>query len=105
MIGAMRHRIEILGSSRMLDEIGGAGGTWTIIETMWAGLRHLTSTRDLSGGGDRRLRRIAATVRFRPWIALGQRIRFDGADFDIVSIETEDARERALTLVCEEVAS
>lgn len=104
MIGLMRHRIEILAPTRLPDDAGGAGLAWSVFETMWAGLRRLSSARDVAGGGDRRLRRVAATVRFRPWIRAGLRLRFDDADFEIVSVESDDARERALTLVCEERA-
>jgi head-tail adaptor len=102
VIGLLRCRIEILAPARLADGAGGAGLSWSVVETMWAGLRRLSAARDLAGEADRRLGRIAATVRFRPWIREGLRVRFEAADYEIVSVESDGGRERALILVCEE---
>ena len=104
MIGLLRHRIEVLAPARIPDEAGGAGLSWSPVETLWAGLRRLTPARDLAGGHDRCLRRIALIVHFRPWLRTGQRVRHDGAEYEIVAVESEAGRERALTLTCEERA-
>jgi head-tail adaptor len=104
VIGQLRHRVEILAPERLADGAGGARLAWTPVETLWAGLQHLPSVRDTSGARIRRLRRIAATMRWRPTIALGRRLRFDGALFDIVSVESEGGREPTVTLICEEAS-
>ena len=105
MIGLLRKRIDILAETRIADAAGGATSSWASVATIWAGLERLTSSRDLSGDGDRRLKRFAATIRFRTDIAPGGRVRFDGADYLVASVEGNDEKERRLTLVCEEIAS
>ena len=104
MIGALRNRIEILTPSRIADGAGGAAVDWLAGPSLWAAVERLASTRDFSGDRTRRLRRLAATVRYRNDIALGDRLRFDGAVYDITSIE-DGPDDRRLTLVCEEAAS
>jgi head-tail adaptor len=59
---------------------------------------------DGAGARDNRLRRIAATLRYRSNVRLGQRLRFAEADYDIVSVEITDGKERFMILVCEEAA-
>lgn len=103
MIGLLRKRIDILEASRTPDEAGGASLSWTPIETVWAGLERLSSTRDFAGDRAAHLRRIAATIRFRDGIALGARVRFEAVDYEIVSIESVGDKDRKLVLVCEEV--
>lgn len=103
MIGSMNRKIEFLTPSRSDDEGGGASLSWLPGPELWAKIERLTSTRDVTGDRNNRLRRIAATVRFRADIPLGQRVRFDGVEFEVVSIESED--DRRLTLICEEVLS
>lgn len=102
MIGRLRHRIEILAMSRTPDEAGGATLAWTPVETLWAGLQHLAASERNSASRIDRLKRVAATVRYRTNLTLGQRVRFADDDYDIVSIETADGAARFLTLVCEE---
>ena len=104
MTGLLRKRIEILKSTRVPDEAGGASRVWSPVEAVWAGLERLASTRDLTGAGGR-LRRLAVTIRWRNSIALGQRARIDGENFEIVSIESDDEKERRMTLICEETPS
>ena len=87
------------------DAGGGASHAWTTVETVWAGLARLSSVRDTLGGRGVKRRRIAATIRWRNDVAPGGRVRESGVDYEIVSIESDDGRERRMTLVCEEVAS
>jgi len=105
MIGALRHQVDLLTSSRIADGGGGAAIVTTISETVWANVERLTSTRNFAGDKRQRLRRIAVTIRFVTNLDLGNRIRFQDADYEIVSIEDGEAKERRLTLVCEEVLS
>lgn len=105
MIGALRHKIELLTPSRDDDEAGGAQVSWLPGPDTWARVERLTSVRDISGDRETRLKRIAATMRYRSDIVLGWRVRFDGADYEVVSMESDDGRDRRLTLVCEEVLS
>lgn len=102
MIGALRHKIELLTATRVDDEAGGASISWSAGPELWARIERLTSTRDLTGDRDNRLRRIAVSLRYRTDLALGQRVMFDGAQYETVSIESEDDRDRRLTLICEE---
>ena len=103
MIGALRHKIELLTLARVDDEAGGASLAWNAGAELWADVERLSSTRDFTGDRDNRLKRIAATIRFRADIALGQRLIFAGETYETVSIESEDGREKRLTLICEEV--
>jgi head-tail adaptor len=101
--GSLRHKVELLAAARTADEAGGASIAWSADAEIWARVERLTSTRDFSGDRDNRLKRIAVTVRWRAGLSLGARVRFEDADYEIVSIESDDGRERRVTLVCEEV--
>lgn len=105
MIGALRHKIELLTASRIEDEAGGASLVWAPGPDLWARVERLTSTRDFAGDRENRLKRIAVTIRFRSDVTLGQRLRFDSETYETVSMESDDAGEKRLTLVCEEVLS
>lgn len=105
MISALRHKIELLSASRTHDDGGGAVVSWAPGPELWARVERLTSTRDLAGDRENRLRRLAVTVRYRSDLILGHRIRLDSTNYEIVSIETGDERDRRLTLICEEVLS
>ncbi len=105
MIGSLKHKITLLTPVRHEDEAGGASIDYAPGTELWAQVERLTSTRDYAGERENRLKRIAATIRFRPNMALGLRISFAGDAYEVVSIESEDGRDRRLTLVCEEVLS
>ena len=105
MIGALRNRIELLTFTRFDDDAGGGSVVWLPGPEIWAEVTRLTSTRDIAGDRTRRLKRIAAAIRYRADIALGQRVKFDNDDYEVVSIENDDARGRRLTLICEEAPS
>ncbi|MEO0983273.1 MAG: head-tail adaptor protein [Pseudomonadota bacterium] len=102
MIGALRNRIELLTLSRADDGAGGAALDWLPGPEIWADVRALTSTRDIAGDRRRRLKRISAVIRQRADILLGQQLRFDNANYEVVSIESDEARRDRLTLICEE---
>lgn len=105
MIGQLRHRVDIRTRDLAPDGVGGGTPSWTTLETAWAGLTFLASSRNTQGGRDNRLRRIAATLRFRSNVRPGQRLRVDGTDYDILSMETTDGKERFMILICEETPS
>lgn len=102
MIGALRHRLQLLTLSRVDDGAGGAAVSWTPGPEIWADVQRLTSTRDFAGDKENRIRRISATLRARADIALGGQVAFDGVNYEVVSIENDDERGRRLTLICEE---
>jgi head-tail adaptor len=103
VIGDLRHRIDIRARILAQDEAGGAAAFWTNIASVWAGIVELSSLRTGAGARDNLLRRLAVTIRHRMDVKLGQRLRLtDGAEFDIVSIETTAGRERFLILIAEE---
>lgn len=101
MIGALRHKVEMLTPSRIDDNGGGAAIVWLPGPELWAQVERLTSTQDFAGDRSNRLKRIAATMRYRTDVMLGQRLRFDNTDYEVVSIEDEEPGRR-LTLICEE---
>jgi len=103
MIGELRHKITLLTSERISDGGGGADFTWSPAASLWARVVKLSSTQDFIGDSQRRLKRLAATIRKRDDIDTGMRVFFEGNFFEITSIETDDERERRVTLICEEV--
>ncbi|MEO1015282.1 MAG: head-tail adaptor protein [Pseudomonadota bacterium] len=105
MIGKLRHQIDLLDATRIADAGGGADVAWTPGPSVWARVERLTSS---SGGmGDRTtpFKRVSATIRPRAGLAIGGRFRFAGLDYEIVSIESDDARPPRVTLIGEEVSS
>ncbi|MCA8889001.1 MAG: head-tail adaptor protein [Parvularculaceae bacterium] len=104
MIGAFRYQIEILAETRMADEAGGASRAFAPTAQVWAAVELLPSVAAIGDDRARRLRRLSALVRSRMDWAIGGRIRFDGADYEIVSIESDDERGRRVFLICEEAA-
>lgn len=104
MIGALKHKVELQTPQRIFDNGGGSEVTWVAGPSFWARIERLTSSRDFSGDRSNRLQRIAAVIRYRSDISLGDRLRFDGAAYEIVSME-DDGEGKRRTLVCEEVLS
>lgn len=105
MIGALKHQVDRLEATFLSDGGGGVAASFGIAETVWANVERLTSTRNFAGDKRQRLRRLAVTIRFVTDIDLGDRIRFQEADYEIASIENGDTKDRRLTLICEEVLS
>ncbi len=103
MIGALRNRIELLTFTRFDDDAGGGAVVWLPGPEIWAEVTRLTAARDVAGDRTRRLKRIAAVIRHRSDIVLGQQVKFDGDNYEVVSIESDDPRARRITLVCEQV--
>ncbi|MEM8935288.1 MAG: phage head closure protein, partial [Pseudomonadota bacterium] len=96
------NKLELLTPVRLDDDAGGASISWLPGAEVWAQIQQLTSTRDYFGDRTHRLRRIAATIRHRTDIVLGWRVRFEDADYEVVSIENDRDDRARLTLVCEE---
>lgn len=103
MIGPLRHKLERLTSAREPDNGGGATVIWQSMGELWARIDYLTPIRDLTGDRRSFLKRIAAEIRPHPALSEGDRVRYNAIDFEIVSIETIDDRQRRMTLICEEV--
>ncbi|MEZ5983460.1 MAG: phage head closure protein [Parvularculaceae bacterium] len=105
MIGYLRRRIELLAAMRVDDGAGGASLEWSVVEPAWAEITQLASAIDLSGERRAARKRLVATIRWRAGPQAGWRIRLQGTDYEIMSIEAVDGKERFMTLVCEEVAA
>ncbi len=103
MIGNLRHKLMRLTAQRMQDEGGGAEIIWQPAGEMWANVDFLRPLRDRSGDRRSFLKRIAAQVRVDQNLQEGQRLRFDGRDYEIVSIESDDDRQRRVVLIGEEI--
>lgn len=102
MIAGFRRRIEVLAETLIPDSGGGAAREFAVVATPWAAVETISTIGPVIGGRARRLRRLKILIRSRPDLAVGGRIRFEGADYDIVSIESDDDRGRRVFLLCEE---
>lgn len=103
MIGALRYKIQLLQRTESPDEAGGAAAAYAPVADIWSAVERTASVIGAGGGRDRPLRRLRVWIRSRPDASLNARIRFEGADYKIVSVESDDARGRRLFLICEEV--
>lgn len=72
------------------------------VRTLWAEVRRLPSARDGAGDRARRLQRLAVVIRQGEGAALNARLRFQGVDYEIVSMETNEVQRSRVTLICEE---
>lgn len=104
MIGNLRHKITLLTEQIEADAGGGTAVTWVAGDRLWASVERLQSTQDFLGERRRRLKRIAATVRYRASFMAGLRLLYGDDVFEITSVEDIDDRRRRLTLICEEVS-
>lgn len=103
MIGNLKYKLMRFIAHREADAGGGANIVWEASGELWASIEQLTPLRDRSGEGRRFLKRIAAEVRADSSINEGERIRYDERDYEIVSIESSDERQRRFVLIGEEV--
>ncbi|MEL6111215.1 MAG: head-tail adaptor protein [Pseudomonadota bacterium] len=103
MIGPLRHKLERLTATRHPDGGGGASLTWDSEGELWARIDQLTPIRDLTGDRRSFLKRLAAEIRPDRFLQAGDRVRYDHTDFEVVSVETLDDRQRRMILICEEV--
>lgn len=102
MIGSLRKQIELYEPVRIADEAGGAAIDFAPFAVTWAAVEHLASARELDGERHARIRRIAVNLRWRADVALGQCVGIGQERFEIVSIESDDAKDRRMTLIAEE---
>jgi len=102
MIAGFRYQIELLTRSAAPDEAGGTSVSYAPAATLWAAVDQLSSIGAVIGDRGRRIRRIKAMVRNRSDFSIGARIRYDGTDYEIVSIESDDDRGRRVFLIGEE---
>ncbi|MEZ5920949.1 MAG: head-tail adaptor protein [Parvularculaceae bacterium] len=105
MSGVFRYELDLLAETNAPDGAGGVARSFQPQSTIWAGVEYLPSVNGVSGDARARLKRIKALVRARSDLAIGARVRFQGADFEISSIESDDERGRRLFLICEEALS
>lgn len=102
MIAGFRYQIELLARNAVADEAGGFSVAYAPVTAIWAGVDELPAVSVGDGGRTRKARRIKALIRSRNDTPIGARIRFDGVDYDVVSIESDDERGRRVFLICEE---
>lgn len=105
MIGGFRYQIELLARSAAPDEAGGVAALYAPTISVWAAVDLLPTIGVVSGDRGRRVRRVKAMVRNRSDFEIGGRIRFDGVDYEITSIESDDERGRRVFLIGEEALS
>lgn len=105
MIGHFRYQIELLAPTETPDGVGGAQVQYAPVASVWSAVDQLSSVGGVAGDRARRLKRIKAWVRSRPDFTLGARLRHRGDLYEIVSIESDDARGRRVFLICEEALS
>ena len=102
MIGALRNQISLLERIEAPDDAGGNAPVWRVRADIWAMVERLATAPGDGAGRPRRRRRIAATIRQRSDVIPGDRLRFAGADYEIVSIEGVVDDARRMTLQAEE---
>ncbi|MEM9707080.1 MAG: head-tail adaptor protein [Pseudomonadota bacterium] len=105
MIGKLKNTATLMKPVRTDDGGGGASVVWSQYAEVWAALTLLSSTRDFIGGSERRLARAAIEIRSRTDISFMDRFRIAGADYDVVSIESDDRNPDRVTLIGEEATT
>ena len=104
MIGGFRYQIDLLARSEAPDDAGGVAASYAPAASVWAAVDILPAVPAPAGARTMRLKRIKALVRSRADFVIGARVRFQGDDYEIVSIESDDARGRRVFLIGEETA-
>jgi len=103
VIGGLKHQIDLLGALRTADAGGGASLSYPLTARVYAAVTQLSAIVAQSGARQTRVERIEARIRRRHAVALGERMAWSGKTFEIVSIESDAAGERYVTLIGEEV--
>lgn len=99
MIGKFRRLIGFLAAEETPDEAGGRRVSFVPTDSLWAAVELLSPVEGADGAPRRRLRIL---TRARADFALGARLRFEAADYEIASIESDDDKGRRVFLTAEE---
>lgn len=104
-IGTLRHRVRIFSVTTEPGVTGAPELTATAVATVWAQVRTMSGSEELTPALDQvyasTLFRV--TMRYRSGMAPTMRLEWQGRTLEVLSVEEPDNRQRLLHLVCVEV--
>lgn len=102
-IGNMRSRVEIMEYTDARNENGFDERTWNVVNTVWAWVENEKRYKETILEKDNSTQTYYIHIRYVKNIHQQMRIRFQNTDFEIVSIEDKEFRQRELILAVKQV--
>jgi SPP1 family predicted phage head-tail adaptor len=103
--GDLRHQVYLQGLTRTEDEGGGGAEVWgDDAGPIWAEVRPLSGNEALRAMQAEATVTHQVTMRYRPGVTTGMRIRFGTRYLDIRRVIDPEERRVELQLLCEELA-
>jgi SPP1 family predicted phage head-tail adaptor len=100
----MRHRVKILENpAGKVNENGFAVKDWSVITTVWASVKGLSSREYFSAAAVQKENMIKIKIRYRKDIDQSNRLEFRGKQYDIESIDNINFENRFLEIMALEV--
>ena len=100
--GEIRKRIVIEQRSTAQDTFGGQVTTWSVVATVWAGIRPMSGRELITAQAVQSEVTHQIIMRYQAGIAARMRVRHDGRLFNILAVLDQNERHRQLTLLCQE---
>ncbi len=99
--GGLTQRVTVQRRGADRDDLGGADGGWTTLDTVWAALTPIAPATWGQGDGPSAALRWRASLR-ATHVAPGDRLQWRGGYLAVRSVEADPAAPDRLTLVLEE---
>jgi SPP1 family predicted phage head-tail adaptor len=103
--GRLRHRLVLEAAVDVMDDIGGAARSWTIVATLWAEIMPASSEDRFLASRREQAITHQILIRYRPDVMAAMRLRADTRLFNIHRVVDREERRRFLTCYCEEIAA
>lgn len=100
--GDLRKRIIIEQPTVAADSVGEMVPTWSTLAVLWASIEALTGSERLQDAQINATADVKISVRYRAGITTAMRIKYGTRQFEIVSVQNVEERNRELAMLCVE---
>jgi SPP1 family predicted phage head-tail adaptor len=103
LIADLNMRLALEAPVDAQDSIGGLVRTWSVVDTVWACVRPLSSAQREAADGAQYLVTHAVTLRWRADVTGAMRLREGARIFEILSVADAEGDRRRLVCRCREI--